>query len=183
MSSFGVVLDACVLIPASLRDTLLRAAEQGLYWLHWSDLILEEVSRNLVEKGMTSLEDAKDLTDVMRQFFAEATVRNFEALIPCMTNDVKDRHVLAIAVISKSQVIVTSNIQDFPNTALDPFGIEAQTPDEFLTHLFDLNPQSLVTILIEQAGDLTDPPMSVQEVLAELTLHAPGFFNIISSYF
>jgi len=43
VSSFGVVLDACVLIPASLRDTLLRAAEQGMYQMHWSELILEEV--------------------------------------------------------------------------------------------------------------------------------------------
>lgn len=183
MSSFGVVLDACVLIPASLRDTLLRAAERGMYRLHWSDLILEEVSRNLVKRGMTSFDDAKDLTDVMRQFFAEAMVRNFEALVPCMTNDEKDRHVLAVAVMSKSQVIVTSNIQDFPLAALDPFGIEAQTPDEFLTHLLDLNPRSLVKILTEQAQDLDNPPMSVQEVLEDLALHAPGFVDIISSYF
>jgi hypothetical protein len=49
-----------------------------------------------------------------------------------MTNDEKDRHVVAVAVMSRSQVIVTSNIQDFPDTALDPFGISAQTPDEFL---------------------------------------------------
>ena len=33
MSSFGVVLDANVLFPASLRDTLLRAADAGLYRL------------------------------------------------------------------------------------------------------------------------------------------------------
>ena len=183
MSSFGVVLDACVLIPAALRDTLLRAAERGMYRLHWSELILEEVSRNLVKRGITSFEDSQDLTDVMRQFFSEATVRNYEALVPCMTNDEKDRHVLAVAVMSRSQVIVTSNIQDFPDTALDPFGIEAQTPDEFLTHLFDLYPKSLVEILTEQAQDLVDPPMSVQEVLEDLTLHAPGFVGIISPYF
>lgn len=29
MSSFKVVLDACVIIPAPLRDTLLRAADAG----------------------------------------------------------------------------------------------------------------------------------------------------------
>lgn len=180
MSSFGVVLDACVLIPASLRDTLLRAAERGMYRLHWSELILEEVKRNLVKGGMTSSGDAQDLINVMSEFFAEAFVRGFETLIPCMTNDEKDRHVLAVAVMSRSQVIVTSNIQDFSDTALAPFGIEAQTPDEFLIHLFNLNSKHIVKILTEQAQDLVEPPMSVQEVLEDLSLHAPRFVSAIS---
>ena len=34
----GVVLDACVLFPASVRDTVLRLAESGLYHLHWTDV-------------------------------------------------------------------------------------------------------------------------------------------------
>jgi hypothetical protein len=100
-----------------------------------------------------------------------------------MTNDEKDRHVLAVAVMSRSQVIVTSNIKDFPEKALDPFGIEAQTPDEFLTHLFYLNSRLMVEILTEQAQDLDDPPMSVPEVLAVLALTAPGFVKLISSAF
>ncbi len=146
MSTFGVVLDACVLIPAPLRDTLLRAAELGMYRLHWSELILAEVKRNLIKRGMTSPVDAQELIDVM----------------------------------SRSQVIVTSNIKDFPDTALAPFGIEAQTPDEFLTHLFDLSPKYMIKILTEQAQDLVDPPMSVQEVLEDISLHAPRFVSTIS---
>lgn len=47
-----VVLDACVLFPASLRDTLLRAADADLYRVHLTADILEEVRRNLVKKGM-----------------------------------------------------------------------------------------------------------------------------------
>jgi hypothetical protein len=42
------VLDACVLIPASLRDTLLRLAETPrLYTPKWSAEIWVEVERNL----------------------------------------------------------------------------------------------------------------------------------------
>ena len=78
MSSFGVVLDACVLIPATLRDTLLRAVEKAMYRLHWSDEILDEVRRNLVKREMTSPENAQDLIEQMDQFFAEANVRGFE---------------------------------------------------------------------------------------------------------
>lgn len=51
---FKAVLDACVLFRAPLRDTLLRAAEKRLYQVYWSDIILEEVSRNLVETGKTN---------------------------------------------------------------------------------------------------------------------------------
>lgn len=152
-----------------------------MYRLHWSDKILDEVRRNLVKRGMTSPEDAQDLIDQMNRFFAEANVRGFEVLIPAMTNDEKDRHVLAAAVMSRSQVIVTSNIKDFPKQTLEPFGVEAQTPDEFLTHLFYLNPTLMMEILSEQAGDLDDPPLTVPEVLAVLAIVAPGFVKLIQS--
>jgi hypothetical protein len=46
---FAVVLDACVLYPLPLRDTLLRCAEQNLYEVRWSRRILDELARNLVE--------------------------------------------------------------------------------------------------------------------------------------
>ena len=179
MSSLGVVLDACVLIPATLRDTLLRAAEKGMYRLHWSDLILDEVRRNLVKREMTSPKDAEDLIKQMDRFFAEANVRGFEVLIPAMNNDKKDRHVLAAAVMSRSQVIVTSNIKDFSRQALDPFGIEAQTPDEFLTHLFYSNPTLMAEILSEQAQDLNDPPLTVPDVLEILAIVAPEFVKSV----
>jgi predicted nucleic acid-binding protein len=180
VSSLGVVLDACVLIPASIRDALLRAAEEEMYRLHWSDLILEEVRRNLVNKGMTTAKDAKDLIDEMQRFFPESKVHGFESLIPSMTNDEKDRHVLAVAIVSNSQVIVTSNIRDFPEASLSPFGVRTQTPDQFLTHLLHLNPQGMVELLTQQARDLGNPPMSLQELLEELTLHAPDFIDLIS---
>jgi hypothetical protein len=81
--------------------------------------------------------------------------------------------------MSRSQVIVTSNIKDFPKKALAPFGIEAQSPDEFLTHLFYLNSTLIQEILSEQAHDLNDPPMSITEVLDVLAIIAPGFVKLI----
>jgi hypothetical protein len=40
-------LDASVLYPLPLRDTLLRAAQVGMYDPCWSERILDEVARNL----------------------------------------------------------------------------------------------------------------------------------------
>jgi len=45
------LLDAKVIFAAGIRDTLLRAANAGLYRFHWSDQILEEVRRNLLARG------------------------------------------------------------------------------------------------------------------------------------
>ncbi|MEQ1572523.1 MAG: hypothetical protein ABMA64_43285 [Myxococcota bacterium] len=48
------MLDANVLLPFTLRDTLLRAAAADLYQAYWSDEILDEVARNLVATGTTT---------------------------------------------------------------------------------------------------------------------------------
>jgi hypothetical protein len=40
---FIVVVDANVLFPLTLRDTVLRAAAAGLYQLRWSKEILDEM--------------------------------------------------------------------------------------------------------------------------------------------
>ena len=45
------MLDACVLAPMPLCDTLLRCAEDpALFRVLWSEQILEEVKRTLLQK-------------------------------------------------------------------------------------------------------------------------------------
>ncbi len=182
MSSFVVVLDACVLFPAPLRDTLLRAASAGLYRMQWTNDILEEVRRNLVSNLNIAEEKAQPLIDTMRKYFPEALVTQHTPLINAMPNDPKDRHVLAAAVICRAQVIVTNNLRHFSREALAPFEIKAQSPDEFLTHLFYLDPERMAELIVEQAGDLHNPPHTVREVLNILTYHTPKFANLVASY-
>ena len=94
-----------------------------------------------------------------------------------MPNNKKDRHVLPAAVAGRSQIIVTQNLKDFPQDALAPFEIEAQSPDEFLTSLFYAYPDEMITILKEQAEYLHNPPMTVSEVLDALSINIPRFVN------
>lgn len=98
MSPNGVVIDACVLIKASVRDTLIRAYGAGLYRLHWTDDILVEVERNLIANDMTSTTGAQQLIATLRSVLAEAQVFDYQALIPSLTIHLKDRHVLAASV-------------------------------------------------------------------------------------
>ena len=50
----NVILDACVLFPMYLRDTLLSTAEADLYIPYWSQKILDEAMENLINKGYIS---------------------------------------------------------------------------------------------------------------------------------
>ena len=72
----SAVLDACVLYPIGLRDTLLNVAEVGLYRVLWTDEILAETARNIVEDtpGLTAAHLEKTF-GAMRRAFPEAMVR------------------------------------------------------------------------------------------------------------
>ena len=72
-ADYRVLLDACVLIPMPLADTLLRMAEAPrLYLPKWSQSILDEVTRNLIEKWRMEREKARRREDVIRRHFPEA---------------------------------------------------------------------------------------------------------------
>lgn len=175
MSSFGVVLDACVIIPAAVRDTLLRAAEYRLYRVFWSEDILNEVGRNLVAHQLTDEQQAARLVGQLRAAFPGSPVEGYQPLIPLMPNDPKDRHVLAAAVKAGAQLIVTDNRVDFPSEALEPFGVDVQSPDEFLVHLFDLAPRLMARIVVEQTADKRRQPTLISETLDTLASNAPEF--------
>ena len=168
------VLDACVLYPAALRDTLLRVARAGFYDAYWSEQILEEVRRNLTAEDL-SLEQWHHLRNKLTVAFPEAIVTGHEHLIDTMPNHPKDRHVLAAAVAAGAQVIVTSNLRDFPEAALKPFSVEALSPDAFLVQLFRQDSNGMTQVVVDQAHDLRRPPKSVSEVLDMLAKHAPNF--------
>lgn len=175
---FKVLLDANVLFPFSLRDTLLRAAADGYFQLYWSTQILDETTRNLVGTGTITEEQAERLRDAMTEHFPEAMVTGHEALIDAMPNDTKDRHVAAAALKAGAQVIVTRNLKDFRQL---PEGIEAQSPDEFLTNLFDLDPDGMTALVQTQAKALRNPPRSFAELLAGLAKTVPDFAASIAA--
>src|ERR1700719_2614268 len=98
--SFAAVLDACVLVPMPLCDTLLRLAEEpALYRPIWSEQILLEVGGALAKKlNRSPLQVRRRLTQ-MRAAFPEASIDVPEDLIEAIVciPDADDRHVMAAA--------------------------------------------------------------------------------------
>lgn len=132
-----VVYDACVLFPAPLRDLFLRLGAAGLVQPKWTDQILDECFRNIAaSRPELSGESLKRTRKLMNAAVRDCLVTDFEQLIDGLRlPDHDDRHVLAAAIRSGAQSIITFNLRDFPKDNLEPVGIEAQSPDEFLLWL------------------------------------------------
>jgi len=173
---FVVVVDANVLFPLTLRDTFLRAAAADFFQLRWTHEILDEMERNLVATHTMSADKAARLRAIMEDYFPDALVTGYEALTAAMPNETKDRHVAAAAVKAGAQVIATANLKDFHPL---PDGIEAQSPDEFLSNLFDLDPERFTEMLREQASDLKRPPMTFDELLDRLARAVPHLIESV----
>ena len=92
--TFPALLDTCVLYPAYLCDTLLRLAEAEAYRPLWSADILIELKRNVVEAGIPADRVDRRIAQ-MSHSFPDAMVTGYDSLIDGMTNDPKDRHILA----------------------------------------------------------------------------------------
>ena len=128
VSRFTAVYDACVLYPAPLRDLLMHLALTDLFRAKWSDRIHDEWTSNLLKNrpDLTAEQLAWTRTR-MDAHVPEALVAGFEGLIPSLVlPDLDDRHVLAVAIHGRADVIVTKNLKHFPAAALATFGIEAQ---------------------------------------------------------
>jgi predicted nucleic acid-binding protein len=172
--AFAVVLDANVLYPIALTDFFLTLAGYGLYRPHWSTEILREVERNLLETN-------PDVSEAQLEYrFAEmnrahpgALVNPPPAIVSVMTNNPKDRHVLATAIASHASVIVTFDTKHFPSEACQPHGVEAQHPDVFAEHLIYLDPPAAARALEEMSGRTQQPHRNVPEIVARLTQDLP----------
>lgn len=175
MPAFPVVLDACVLFNAPVRDTLLRAAEYGLYRVHWSQQILEDTTKNLIASGKMNKKQAEHFVTELSNAFPEALVTVPETQVKVMKNHPEDRYVAACAVCATAKVITTFNIKHFKTENLSEWSIEAQHPDSQLCYLFELASDAMIDIIAEQAADLSN--FNVNQLLNVLEKHVPRFVS------
>jgi predicted nucleic acid-binding protein len=175
MPKIRVLLDACVLLPYQLADLLLRLADADLFEPIWSEEILAEVERNLVEKFSVTPEKASRRIGHMRAAFPTALVEGYETLVPAMSNHPKDRHVAAAAVRGGAALVVTANLKDFPAESLSEFDIEVVHPDDFLLDQLDLFSEITMATLVAQRVSYTRPPFTMTEFYLNLRRTVPKF--------
>jgi len=170
---FVVVYDACVLYPAALRDLLIWLAKTGLFAARWTDTIHCEWTRAVLrERPELEAQLARTVT-LMNTAVSDCLVQHYEPLIAGLElPDPDDRHVLAAAIRAGAQTMITTNLKDFPEAGLAPFGIEAVHPDRFVAQQFDLDKAAVLSAVRRQRANLRKPPRSADELLS--TLEAQG---------
>lgn len=170
MATFTALYDSCVLYPAPLRDLLMRLGMTDMFRARWTDQIHEEwIGAVLEERSDLTREQLERTRQLMNAHVRDGLVTGYEPLIEGLVlPDPDDRHVLAAAIRTRAHVIVTFNLKDFPNPYLATFGMEAQHPDEFISHLIDLSPGAVCEAAKRQRAALRKPPKSVEEFLDAL---------------
>jgi predicted nucleic acid-binding protein len=168
-SNIVAVLDACILYSALARDLFLRLAKAKAYAPKWSEEIHKEWMDALTENRPEIAERIKNTRRLMGFHFKAAMVKDYENLIEDIKlTDLKDRHVVAVAIKAKAQFIVTDNTRHFPDSVLNPYGITALKPDRFAVHLFKSCPEQVKLGVQNMRLGLSNPPRNQQEHLDTL---------------
>lgn len=179
---FVAVIDACSLVSALGRNTLLSLADGELYRVRWSSEILDEtegaLSELFAQRGFTNADErAKQQRERMVRAFPEAAIDDYQAHLSIRDQlpDPKDAHVVAAGIASDASVIVTENLKDFPETVLGPLAIESKSTDDFIADTIDLYPNRAVNALATMRQRFNNPALTADQLL--LKYESEGFIQ------
>lgn len=185
MAGYTVLLDACVLYPAPVRDIVIELAATNLFRAHWTREIEDEWVRSLLLKRPDLDPDALRRTcELMERAVPDAIVSDYEDLTAGFKlPDPNDHHVLAAAIKARCDAIVTFNLRDFPRDLVGKYSIEVLHPDEFLFQQFGLD-QAAVLIAAQRCRlRLKKNPRTGNEYLDALEAQAlPTFVAELRPY-
>ena len=170
MKIVKVVCDANVLYSAALRDLLMELGVGEVFEPRWTEEIHEEWIRNvLLNNPNLTLERLTRTKNMMNASIKNCLVQGYETIIQDLElPDPGDRHVLAAAIHSSADFIVTFNLRDFPAETLRQYNIEALHPDQFILRLLKFNWQTVCKAAEKQRIRLKNPPKTPDEYLETL---------------
>jgi len=103
------------------------------------------------------------------------------SLVPALVlPDPGDRHVLAAAIRSDAQIIVTKNLKDFPKDVLESYGIEPMHPDDFLVDLLNSRRRAICSAVKAVRARLKNPPIAANDHLG--TLEAQELVRTVNNF-
>lgn len=145
----------------------MELATAQLYRAKWTRQIHDEWINNLLEKRADLTREQLNRTRaLMDASVMDCLVEGYEALVPALTlPDANDRHVLAAAIHTGADAIVTFNLRDFPDSELARYDIEVLHPDEFIHHQFGLRNSAVIIAAQRCRARLQNPPIGVTEYL------------------
>lgn len=169
-----VMIDACVLYPTVMREIVLGVAAAGLFEPRWSARILEEWARAAARLGPGGEAVARAEIALLPGRFPQALVAPAPGLEARLwLPDPADVHVLAGAVASSADAILTLNAKDFPRGLLAEEGLVRIDPDGFLRALADAAPEAVaaaVSATLAEARRLSGEDWTTRSLLKKAHL-------------
>ncbi|MFI6831234.1 PIN domain-containing protein [Kribbella sp. NPDC050241] len=155
-----------MLLGQLTTDILLSLAYERLLVPKWSAQVLDEVKRNR-PAGVTAERMDARFTQ-MNKAFPAALTSGYDALMPEMHADPKDTHVLAAAVHSRSNVLVTENLKDFDPPLTGPHAMKVERTSTFLNRLLAENPDRVLAALHTMLHRNRREPRTMPELITKL---------------
>lgn len=168
-------MDACSLAGALKRNLILTLAEAEFFRLRWSAKVLDETEAAIADilerKGVQdAIERGARARASMELAFEDAMVDDYDTFqLACRgLPDRNDAHVLAAALKTQASVVVTDNLNDFPDAVLAPLNLEAKSTDDFLANTIALDPGRSVAAIRLMRQRLKNPALTPDMLLIEM---------------
>ena len=169
-----ILIDTCVLYPTVMREVVLGVAETGAFKPLWSARILEEWARAAIKLGPEGEMQARAEIALLRTRFPRAEVSVTAAGASRLwLPDADDIHVLAAAVESSADAIMTLNAKDFPRQVLAEEGLSRVDPDSYLHGLWRAQPAPVEKVaerVLRQANLLSGRSWDMRALLKKARL-------------
>jgi PIN domain len=167
------VFDACILYPFHLRNILVQAAVDRLVDARWTDEIHDEWIRNLTARApAVPVERLQNTRRLMNDALPTAMISRYEQYVPEVNlPDPDDRHVVAAGIAAGASIILTWNLRHFPAKELKKFRLRRETPDAFLSGLYDKVPDLTISSLANARRNLTKSRVSASDFIDILSRH------------
>ncbi len=150
--------DTATLYPISLADLVFRLAELGMFDLVWTDHLLAEVERVLVDYKGLSGKQAAYFCECIRQAFPEGRVapENYLPLVKSRIGPDADDHVhSAAAVAGGATVVLSADKAGYPTADITP--ARRRDPDAFMTELLRRHPREVLDTIDSMGAALREP--------------------------
>jgi len=157
-------LDANILYSSIRLRLLVELARRDIIDVRWSAKIQEEWQNAILRTRPETNRDYLKRTVQLMDMTVPALVEGYESRIEGLElPDKDDRHVLAAALHSKSDVIVTLNRKDFPSQVLDSYGVTVQGPDYVFENAWFKDPDIVPAVFEQFRMDQRRPAFTQQE--------------------
>lgn len=145
----------------------MHLALTGIYRARWTEQIHDEWIRNLL-MNRPDLDAVKlqRVRELMNTAVPGAIVSGYEPLIGALSlPDPDDRHVVAAAIQTRAEAIITFNLKDFPADYLAQYNLQAIHPDEFIADQYELHASAVIEAARNQRASLKSPTFDSSQFL------------------